>query len=137
MRRHRLLDSLNGPVVSARTSTGRTLTDGLPDMDGYLLTWRGWKRLPGRGALLQMNCMRAWSHGLEDEAGDRIARVVRGLDREVDLSGRCTCRHLGCSGRYTQELEPRTVVGYAGDRSDQVVQQGSLDVEPEFLTHGG
>ena len=84
-----------------------------------------------------MNRMRARSHGLEDESGDCIARTVGRLDREVDLPGCRARRHLGCSRRDAQEFEPGTVVGHAGDGSDQVVQRCSLDVEPKFLTHGG
>ena len=104
-------------------------------MDRHLLTWCCRNRLPGRSELPKMNRMRARRHGLEDEAGNRIARVVRGLDREVDLPGCRTRRHLGCSRNQALKLEPGTVVGHAGDGSDQVVQQGSLDVEPEFLPY--
>ena len=106
-------------------------------MDCHLLAWRCRNRLPGRGKLPKMNSMRARSHGLEDEAGDRVARVVRGLDREVDLPSCRARRHLGCSRHHALKLEPGAVVGHAGDGSNQVVQHGSLDVEPEFLTHGG
>ena len=84
-----------------------------------------------------MNRVLARSHGLEDEAGDRIARVVGRLDCEIDLPGCCTRRHLGCSRRDAQKFESGTVVGHAGDRSNQIVQHGSLDVESEFLTYGG
>src|SRR5262245_31008037 len=106
-------------------------------MDRHLLARRCRNRFPRGGELLKTNRVCARFHGLEDEAGDHSTLVVRGLDREVDLSGCCTCRYLGCSRRYSQELEAGTVVGHAGYGSDQVVQHGSLNVESEFLTRSG
>src|SRR5262245_58739703 len=107
------------------------------DMDRHLLAWRGWNRFSRRCELLKTNRVRARFHGLEDEAGDCVARVGRGLNCEIDLPGCCTCRYLGCSRRYSQKLEAGTVIGHAGDGSDYAVQHGSLDVESEFLTRSG
>ena len=137
-----IVDGIDGlhAVLAGSVSSTDTLSHlkyGLPDMDCHLLAWRFWNRLSGRGELPKMNCMRARSHGLEDEAGDRIAGVVRGLDCEIDLPSGRACRHLGCSRHHSLKLEPGTVVRHAGNGSDQGIQHSSLDVKPKFLTHGG
>ena len=132
-----VLDGVDEAAASAITGTLFHLKHGLPDMDCHLLTWCFWNRLSGRGELPKMNGMRARSHGLEDEAGDRIAGVVRGLDREIDLPSGRACCHLGCSRHHSLKLEPGTVVRHTGNGSDQVVQHSSLNVKPKFLTHGG